>query len=231
MNISEIPIIEALKPHKAHFHVSYFLSLETNTPYGNLLLTYSEIVIRMECLNDLIVTLYEDFFNHDELVKQRGGWSNMDEGFKNKFYTEQVFYWLRKTADELISLICIVKYFKQNNSYPTQIKTASIGKLLDQEKKGEKLDDKFDKHLHLLSILNEISNGFKHSLVNAQTNAYRGQYEPVVFALVAFNGTTKEPIFHQRSLKAILNAYNEFLIEAKLILENDYPACSLPGKS
>src|SRR5437899_1362203 len=137
----DFPLLQALKPYKESFNVKHFVSLPTDTPYGNLNLTYSEIVTQIECLNGLITELYTEYRQHDELVKIRGGWSNIDEGFKHKFQIEQVIYWLHKTADELIAIIYLLKYHEDIGSFPVKIEIASIGKLLNRKKDlNEKVD-------------------------------------------------------------------------------------------
>lgn len=216
----EVPLLQALKTYGANFMITDALSLPSDTPFGNLSLTYHEIMVRLECLNELIGSLYTGFYNHQALLKSRGGWSTSSESFKHRFEIEQVIYWLRKTADEFISILYVLKYFKEHdNTYPDQIQIASIGKLL---KTHEILDERLLKHLKLLNIVNEISNGYKHTLINAQTHSYRGANEPVVFALYAHNDVKSIPRYHQRSLRAILESYNKFLIDVKLILESKY---------
>ena len=213
------PLIQALKTYGSLFNVSDFLTLPDNTPYGNLNLTYSQIVIRLECLNELIKNLYEDFNRHREQVKARGGWSHLHEGFKHKFYIEQVLYWLRKTADEFISIIYILDQYKQTGNYPNEIKISSIGKLLNSKEDITKL---FVKHRKLLVLLNDISNAHKHTLINAQVHNHVGKDEPVVFALSAFNKSTTTPTFHSVGLRAMLEAYDNFLIDIKEILMTEY---------
>ena len=217
--MSSIPILQALKVYGTHFNIKDFISLPVDTPFGNLYLTYSEIVIRIECLNGSIISIYEYFHTHNELVKARGGGSTLDEGYKHNFEIEQIIYWLRKTADELISMLYIFSYFKNNSEFPTQIKISSIGKLL---KSDQVLDDKLTTHLNLLDRINKVSNGFKHFIVNTQVHNHRGLNEPVVFALTAFNDTASQPKFHAISLKTLLESYNSFLTDVKDILKSKY---------
>jgi hypothetical protein len=72
--MGEFPLIEPLKPFGTAFNEKYFLRLSSDTPFGNFTLTYSEIVIRIEFLNSLIITLYKGFDDHRALVVARGGW-------------------------------------------------------------------------------------------------------------------------------------------------------------
>lgn len=219
----QIPLIQTLKPYEEEFNVKYFLSLPVNTPYGNLNLTYTEIVIRIECLNELITSLYEEYSSLEDLIKIRGGWFKSDEGFKHKFQTEQIVYWLRKITDEFISLIYLLKQLKITGNYPEKIKISSIGALLKSLKNDEELlYDSVKKHVKFLNLLNDISNGFKHSILNAQTPNYRGVDEPVVFALVAFNDSLNIPKFHQVSLRHLLSNFCDFLESVKMVLINDY---------
>lgn len=213
----QIPILEALKTYGTHFNTKDFLVLPNDTPFGNFNLTYDEIVVRIECLNESIINTYQDFYSHQELVKLRGGMSLLNESFKQSYNIEQVIYWLRKTADEFISVIYVLQYFKENNEYPTKIKISSVGKLLNY---GNTLDDKLTNHLNLLKKINEISNGFKHSIINS--HVHRGRNEPVVFALAAFNDISSQPKFYVVSLRAIIESYNKFLIDVKDILQSKY---------
>ena len=215
----QIPILEALKTYGTQFNTKDFLVLPNDTPFGNFNLTYDEIVVRIECLNESIINTYQDFYNHQELVRLRGGMSLLNESFKQSYNIEQVIYWLRKTADEFISIIYVLYYFKENNEYPSKIKISSIGRLLNYDKI---LDDKLTNHFNLLEKINEISNGFKHSIVNTQVHNHRGKSEPVVFALTAFNDISSQPKFYVVSLRAIIESYNKFLIDVKDILQSKY---------
>jgi hypothetical protein len=123
--------MEALKTYKTIFNVKDFISLTPNTPYGNLNLTYMQIVIRIEVLNESIIELYKDFYHRMEKAKANHGSLSLDDGMKHKFQIEQVIYWLRKTADELISILSVLHHYKIMSNYPEKVPVPSIGKFLN----------------------------------------------------------------------------------------------------
>jgi len=215
----QAPIIEALKAYKTNFNVRDLISLPPDTPYGNLNLTYMQIVIRIEVLNEAITELYDGFFSHMERTKANHGSSNLDEGLKHKFQIEQVIYWLRKTADELISILSVLYNYKALGNYPDKVPVPSIGKFLNLDKREY---FNLEGQVKLFNVLNDISNAYKHTLINAQISNYVGRDEPVVFALSAYNQANVTPNFHQVSLKAILDEYNQFLLIIRSELESNY---------
>ena len=121
MQTDNYPLIEALKSHKLYISGDQFITLPTSTPFGNLNLNWMEILVRFDCVNDLIIDLYKDFYYLRAQFKQTSCATPV-EGFKHKFYTEQVFYWLRKSADELISLIYLLSFHKTKRKYQKKLK-------------------------------------------------------------------------------------------------------------
>ncbi len=143
-----------------------------------------------------------------------------DTLFRQKFYTEQIFYWLRKSADEIISIFSIVNHLKKNGSYLLKIKLSSIGEFLDTK---NPFDNDLLVHTSTLKTLNEISNGFKHSFINSQIHNYHGSEYPVVFAyILRYNTLSNAPVFHTLDLRQVLIDYNLFLVDAKKILKSKY---------
>ncbi|NRT14380.1 MULTISPECIES: hypothetical protein [unclassified Flavobacterium] len=212
------PLMEALKKYKANFNVLLFICLPTNTNFGNLNLIWMQIVVRIENCNSEIINIYDDFYNSKkELVLSGTVDLSLDIGYKEIMKIEQLFYWLRKTSDELISLIFILSYFKENTRYPLKIKVSSIGEFLNKEKC---FDGEFDKFKSILLTLNEISNGYKHSFINAQLNSYRGSAYPVAFAyLMKYNDSKNSPEFSSIDLKVFLKEYDDFLKFTKKYIE------------
>jgi len=215
----EYPIIESLKKHNEILRADQFLKLPTDTPFGNLLLSWVEIIQRTDRTNDLIIELYTDYHT----ITQSRGVVNPDIShlfYKQKFLTEQIFYWLRKTADELIGLVYILDYHKKNNKFPSKIKINSIGNLLNEE---NFIPELFDSFRGFLKIVNEISNGYKHSFINSQAHSYHGEYYPVVFAYTLdYNNLKNEPQFHAYKFSDILENYNTFLTEIKRYLMENF---------
>ncbi|SDW15826.1 hypothetical protein [Flavobacterium degerlachei] len=215
------PLIEALKKYKANFNKSQFISLPTNTNFGNLNIIWMQIVVRTESCNSEIINIYDDFYNSKkELVLNGTVDVSLEIGYKEIMKIEQLFYWLRKTSDELISLIFILSYFKENTRYPLKIKVSSIGEFLNKEKC---FDGGFDKFKSILLTLNEISNGYKHSFINSQLNSYSGSVHPVVFAyLMKYNDSKNSAEFRSIDLKVFLKEYDDFLKFTKKYIELMY---------
>ncbi len=213
------PIIESLKTHNEILMDKQFLPLPKDTPFGNLFLSWIEILQRTDRINDLIIDLYTDF----EIIKQNQDVINPDISslfYKQKFLTEQIFYWLRKTADELISLIYLLDFNKKKNTFPTKIEINSVGSLL---KKDVYIPELFDVFRKFLKILNEISNGYKHSFINSQAHTYHGKNYPVIFALtVEYNNLKNEPKFHSCKFSDVIENYNIFLSEVKLYIKKNF---------
>jgi hypothetical protein len=215
----KFPLIESLKTHNEILMDKQFLPLPKETPFGNLFLSWLEILQRTDRINDLIIDLYNDF----EIIKQNKGVVKQDISslfYKQKFLTEQIFYWLRKTTDELISLIYILDFNKKKNAFPTKIEINSIGSLLKKEVYIPELFDDFKK---ILKILNEISNGYKHSFINSQAHTYHGENYIVIFALtVDYNNLKNQPKFHSYKFSDVIENYNMFLSEVKLYIKKNF---------
>ncbi|MCM4157268.1 hypothetical protein [Gramella sp. AN32] len=213
-----IPLIEGLKKHKAPIHKNDFIELPADTPFGNLNLNWVEMLLRMDYLNDLIIRIFEDF---EEIDKHRKitPVGNSNQLYEQKINTEQIFYWIRKTTDELISLMWLLNYKKLNNKYPKKLKISSIGEYLN---KSSFEIEEIEKFKILLQNINEISNGFKHSFVNSQIHNYQGAETPIVIALsLNYNDLKKTPKFHTLELREVLKEYNSFVIEVKDYIRNN----------
>jgi hypothetical protein len=172
------PVLESLKKFKTNLNKEQFIKLPADTPFGNLNLNWMEMIIRIECINEMIVSLYTEF-DALKLLAELNSDLQSNLIYRHRFYNEQIFYWLRKTADELISLISLLEFNDNKKVYPKKIEISSIGEFLKEECI---FNDEFTKFKNFLITLNEISNGFKHSFINSQANAYIGSEYPVVFA-------------------------------------------------
>jgi len=211
----EAPIIEVFKPLHREFNAEFLLHLPSDTAYGNMTLAFLEIISRFDCINELIISLFGQFYEMRKPVANFHERSVVDY-YRQKFYTEQIFYWLRKSSDELIAMMHIFHYFKQHGKYPTKLKISSIAHLIYDE---GSLGGSFNKHLQVLNSLNEVSNGYKHSINNSQANAYQGRDYPVAFAYtLAHNDLKKEAKFHAIDIRVFLKEYSLFLEDAKSYL-------------
>lgn len=156
--------IEILKLRNENLNKKHFLKLPHDTPYGNLNLKWVDVVERFDSINDLILEL-EKYFKIINIKDADVETANLISIFfhKEKFAIEQIFYWLRKSADELISLLYVLDYHNLNNDYPTKIKIDCIGLLLISTDFYTEFVCTYN---HLLTILNEVTNAYKHSFLN-----------------------------------------------------------------
>lgn len=220
----EYPLLEALKKHESHFNDNQVPLLPSDSDFGNMILSWQEIVVRIDCVNDQIIELYNKFYEAKEMVKIQGYFmQNLNEGYKNRIMLiEQIFYWLRKSTDEIISIISILSDFKNSNVYPKKVKESSIAHFLNSNSKDEKFEP-IEKYRTLLEILNEISNCYKHSFTNSQISAYVGSEYPVAFAYdLRYNNLANHPKFISIDLTKFLLEYDIFLCDVKLHIESNF---------
>lgn len=216
------PLLEALKKHNIHFNTDQIISLDDNSDYGNLIVVWSEFVLRIDCVNDQIIQLYNKFNHIQEQVKIQGYFEQTEnESHRTStMLTEQIIYWLRKTADEIISLISVLSHFKETGSYPKKIKISSIAEFLNVNNSHYEV---IEKYKTVLQTLNEISNCYKHSFINSQVRAYRGALYPVVFAYnLHYNNLKNQPKFISINFSEFLNDYDNFLRDIKSYIEFEF---------
>jgi hypothetical protein len=213
------PVLESLKKFKTNLNKEQFIKLPADTPFGNLNLNWMEMIIRIECINEMIVSLYTEF-DALKILAELNSDLQSNLIYRHRFYNEQIFYWLRKTADELISLISLLEFNDNKKVFPKKIEISSIGEFLKEECI---FNDEFTKFKNFLITLNEISNGFKHSFINSQANAYIGSEYPVVFALTLhYNNLKNKPKFYSLNLRDVLIQYDEFLKHSKEFIKNNF---------
>lgn len=214
MNTVNYPILEGFKKHKSNFNQSQFIRLPDDSDFGNLNLSIMQIVIRIDCVNDKIIKLYNDFILTKK-KKEINGFDekSLDQDYKEIMIIEEIFYFLKKTSDELISMLGILAYFKVENKYPKKINISSIANLIYENKKGGiPFDGIFGRFISLFETLNNVHNAYKHSFLNSQIHAHRGSEYPVAFAYyLEHNDFKKPPCFYTIDLRSFLNDYNVFL--------------------
>lgn len=211
------PIIEVLKPHNEQLYDRHLLRLPADTPFGNISLKYLDIVQRSDFINDKIIKIYE----YNKFLNDNGGKLTIDKATINtkvfpiyKALIEELFFWFRKTADEFISILFYLKEVKTIGSYPLKVKIDCIGGLLANKDKQSCYDDS---QIHFLQILNDISNAYKHSFLNAQLSNILGSEFPVVYAAEhRLNDLYKhKPKYYSLDLKEVIDAYSDFLRVSK----------------
>lgn len=211
----EVPKIQIKKTSGEFFNVTDLALLPAHTPFGNLSLKYHLIAERLDYVNQLIRDTFEAY------EKAMAYHSFALAGvYDSRLLAEQLIYWLRKTADELLALIWVLSERQLKGSYPDKVKLDSIGRLL-----GEKsIPVSVKAHEQFLELLNEVSNAYKHSFINSDINLM-GQNEPVINALALKNNDLKNPAqFHSISLREIIVRFNEFFLS----VDGELRECKLP---
>lgn len=194
-------------------HLSQMLPLPAQTPYGNLYLKWGKIVSRLIRLNRLIEAAYR---LHSQAISQTEPVlpSPIDE---LSHLLEEIVYWIRKSADELIGLSFLCEALLQKNALPTKVEVDCIGGLLQGD--HQSLRDKYAGHLEQLQTLNNVSNAYKHSFINSDLNII-GRDEPVLFALgLLRNDLNKKEEFIGVALGEVVRGFDAFFQAAKEYLK------------
>ncbi|QLC64853.1 hypothetical protein LPB248_00730 [Flavobacterium sp. LPB0248] len=210
--------IETLKLRNENLNSKHFLNLPDDTPYGNLNLKWLDVVQRFDSINDLISDLdkYFKIINIKDANVETANFIS-DFFYKEKFTIEQIFYWLRKSTDELISLLYVLDYHNLNGEYPTNIKIDCIGFLLSST---NFYVDFVNKYNHLLTILNEVTNAYKHSFVNSEVHSYHGVDYPIAYAYSLKRNTTENsPQFYSVAVNDFIIDYCRFLRDIKYLIQ------------
>ena len=190
-------------------HVTQMLPLPPQTPYGNLSLKWMKIVFRLIRLNRMVPTAYH---LHTRVVSltQSVAPSPIEE---LSHFLEEIVYWLRKTADELIGLSFLCEACLRGNPIPTKVDVDCIGELLNGDHLA--LQVQFAAHIAHLRLLNDISNAYKHSFINSDLNVV-GSDELVLYALtLQRNDLSKNEAFVAVALGTIVRDFDAFFQTAK----------------
>lgn len=178
--------------------------LPNDSPYGNLLLKGMNIVRRIDRVNLEIERVFASYVHP---TKQDINDPRQDI-LEHQVYEEQVVYWLRKTADELISLAYVIDEWKRTGGWPQSVQVDSIAGL--NGKISKEMEELFAPHAGLLSTLNEVANAFKHSFINTDITVVGAEY-PVVFALaLKRNKLSERSMFHSVSFQQMIEAFSSF---------------------
>lgn len=220
--LKNIPKINIQKKQDWSLHSDNLIRIFPDTKYSNFTLKWFEIIQRIDNINDLIRNLYIDF----HIINMKINSDPIQDAiiktplfYKQKFLTEQIFYWIRKTVDEIISIIYVLDYLKKNNEYPKKIKIDCIGKLLSDQKLIPNIRYK---HSELLTIINDISNTYKHSFLNSEIHAHIGEIDPLVFSYgFKNNDIEKDLIFTKYKVEDIINSLNILLADFIIYLKDD----------
>lgn len=180
--------------------------LPPNSPYGNFQLKFMKIIQRLDEANRKIIDSYKFW----EASKVPNGFIVTGAYEQHIFSNEEAIYMLRRAADELVSLIWCLSKYEETNNYPTKIKIDCLGAVLSQNIKNRLVV--FESHIEIMTILNEIANAFKHSFINSDLTLLDSD-APCIHALALdYNKLASDPVFHNVSLKIVVEKYNEFFI-------------------
>jgi hypothetical protein len=204
MNIPQIDTRR--KPQQRLNSSQLLINLPSDTPFGNLMLKHMKIIDRMDRVNSSIEVVFSSYSSariDDE----------KEDLMRHQFIIEEVVYWLRKTADELIGMQYVLYVQKQKGTFPKRVEIDCIDSLNNSNQ--ENFKQLFINHISLLGMLNEVSNAYKHSFLNSDISLV-GNLEPYVFALsLKRNNLEKQPVFHAYSFRSLIEEFNKFFLNSK----------------
>lgn len=210
----DIPQIDNGKKPLQPLNVAHFIWLPSGTPYGNLLLKGMNIVRRIDRVNLEVGRVFTSYVSHSKEDIN----NPQQDLLEHQFYAEQVVYWLRKTADELISLAYVIDEWSRTGKWPMSIKIDSIAGL-KEENPSKELRQLFAPHDTFLTTLNEIANAFKHSFINTDMTVVGSEY-PVVFALaLKRNKLSEPPQFYSVNFAEMVEAFSTFYKQAMTTIQ------------
>jgi len=212
--MNNIPQINTGKRPEQHFNVIHMLPLPADTPFGNMSLKYSQLVFRLDHVNLLI----------REVFKSYARAKAADDGTitHHLLLIEELVYWIRKTADELIALVHILNERQSAGAYPERINPDAIGPLLALQN----IPAWVQPHREFLNLLNEISNAYKHSFINSDAMLV-GRDEPGVYALaLKRNDLERATTLHGIRVTEMVVRFDAFFQAALAELKN----CKLPHR-
>jgi hypothetical protein len=208
-----IPQIDNGKQPEELMNIIHLPQFPSSTPYGNLLLKAMNIVRRIDRVNIEIRRVFSSYVHP----------SNQDisnphqDLLEHQFHAEQVVYWLRKTADEIVALAYVVDQRNKTGSWPKSVQIDSISGLKGNH--SEQLRLLFEPHEKFLSTLNEVANAFKHSFINTDMTLVGAEY-PVVFALsLKYNKLSNPPKFFSVGFAEMIIAFSAFYKQAMAAIQ------------
>jgi hypothetical protein len=214
LGMTNIPQINIGKQPEQHFNIVHMLPLPADTPFGNMALKYTQIVFRLDHANLLIREVFRSY------VRAK----TADDGTitHHLLLAEELVYWIRKTADELIALVHILNERQSAGAYPDRINPDGIGPFLALKN----IPAWAQPHCDFLRLLNEISNAYKHSFINSDAMLV-GRDEPGVYALsLKRNDLEKATTLHNIRVTELVVRFDAFFQAALAELKN----CKLPHR-
>ena len=211
--MAEIPQIDNGKAPRAMLNVVHIPWLPAETPYGNLTLKAMNMVLRLDRINLEVARVFTSYVH----PKDHNHLDPKQDLLEHQFYAEQVVYWLRKTADELIALAYAIGEWKTTGSWPSQIVVDSIAGL--RRNAPAHITTLFSAHQSFLFTLNEVANAFKHSFINTDMTIVGAEY-PVVYALALDrNRLSNEPRFYAVSFADLVTGFSRLYLPTMQIIQ------------
>jgi len=160
-----------------------------------------KICLRLDEANRRIITSYS-LWNMAKNNANFGYWQHI-------FANEQIIFLIRRTCDEIISLIWCLNYWKNNNKvYPPEIKCDCINDALSLDHEPSLI--LFKNNREILELINNLSNAFKHSFINSDINLL-GRDDLCVHALALnHNNLSHKPVFYSVKLESVISGFNKF---------------------
>jgi hypothetical protein len=206
--VEPVLIDNGKKPNE-FLNISQAFWLPSANPFCNFQLKLFDLIQRLDEANRRLLESFT-LWTCVQNARVSGAMLLGHEVSRHHFASEQAVYLIRRTADELISLIYCLSYWETAQDYPQQIKIDCIGAALQLEDSSA-ISQIVAANKPLLSLLNDISNAFKHSFVNSDANLI-GAEEPCIFvqALERNNLKTHKPVVHSTGLNKLAVDFNVF---------------------
>ncbi len=165
-----------------------------------------------DCLNEPTIddSNQETFINS---ILQHKIWQN---NFINRYFSKEEFIaGLRKVIDECLVLYCIARQKFKKNGNPLE----SIGEYLNESNRFKD----FDNFIDFFKLINDISNSYKHSIINCQFIGIEKD-EPNFYVFVTKNDKNGQFNYLVNSvwitLDNLIKQFNEFYLHFDNILKN-----------
>lgn len=206
-----VPHLESIYDGGAMHAVDHLLSLDTDTAFGNLTLSWLAILLRVGAINNTLDSINRDFALLDP------SWQSTNPSVPLSLATqyEALVYLLKTTADHVVMLLSLVDTKHKLKSYPDKVPVGSIGALT---KLGFDTfcDGTFLASEPMLTTLNTVANSYKHSFLNLQaTNIVMKNTPGVITFCTPYNDTQSGSYLAYLVFVNTIREFDTFLETAK----------------
>lgn len=182
--------------------------LPPDTPFGNFQNKYMQVIRRLDGANRRIIESYSLW---TAIMQGIAAGEPTSLYSRHMLANEEAVYMIRKSADELITMIWYLEETEQSGAFPTKLKVDCIGRIFGKDQKESKIP-LYVPHSDFLRRLNDISNGYKHSFLD--TYLVTGRKEPLIVATSTDrNDLDKETVDYLVPLGQVVQQFNEFYVE------------------